>query len=185
MKRTEKLGQQFASSMQARGKWVKRSVENMVFSYSVFSFPLLSLPSMSLQEKQLASVACCADGLRGAHIPRCVWHTSKVAGDWLCVCQQPVIRETCCSHGCLAAHRVQETEGRRRLHINVSQSAGHICSHVVDTACRVSMSLSQTCQFHRSPKFSFLFLDVCNMHWNVLLCVHLVRNDAWPERVAV
>lgn len=185
MKRREKLGQQFASSVQARGKWVKRSVENMVFSYSVFSFSLLSLPSMPLQEEQLASVACCADGLRGAHIPRCVWHTSKVAGDWLCICQQPVIREARCSHGCLAAHRVQETEGIRKHHINVSQSTGHIRSHLVDTACSVSMSLIQTCQFPRSPKFSCLFLDVWNVHWNMLLCVHLVRNYAWPEQLAV
>lgn len=157
----------------------------MWFSVTVFSFSLLSIPSMSLQEKQLASVACCADGLRGAHIPRRVWHTSKVAGGWLCVCQQPVIRETCCSHGCLAAHGVQETEGMRKHHINVSQSTGHICSHLVDTACRVSMSLIQSCQLHRSPKLLFLFLDVWNMHWNTLLCVHLVRNDAWPEHLAV
>lgn len=145
MKRREKLGQLFARSMYARGKWVKRSVENVVFSYSVFSFSLLSLSSVSLRDKLLASVACCADGLRGAHIPRCVWHTSKVVGDWLCICQQPVIRETGCSHGCLAAHGIQETEGIRKHRINVSQSTAHIRSHLVDTACRVSMSLIQTC----------------------------------------
>lgn len=48
---------------------------------TVLSFSLLSLSSMSFQAKQLASVACCADGLRGAHIPLRVWHASEVAGD--------------------------------------------------------------------------------------------------------
>lgn len=156
-------GQQQGNSMQARGKWVKRSMENMVFSYSVFSFSLLSLLSMSLQGKQLASVACCADGLRGAHIPLRVWHASEVAGDWLCICQQLMIREACCSHGCLAAHGVRETEGTRKHQINTSRSSDHICCHLVDTACKVSSFLNGSCQFYRSPKFPFLFLGICTV----------------------
>ena len=163
MKRREKLGQQQDNSMQARGKWVKRSVENMVFSYSFFSFSLLSLSSMSLQGKQLAFVACCADRLRGAHNPLRVWHASKVAGDWLCICQQLVIRETCCSHGCLVAHGVKETEGMRKHQVNTSQSTDHICCHLVDTACRVSRFLIGTCQFYRSPKLPLLFLGICTV----------------------
>jgi len=81
MERRQKMGQQQDNSMQAKGKRVERNKENTIFCDSVISFSLLSLLSMSLQGKQLASVACGADGLRGAHTPRRVWHTSEVAGD--------------------------------------------------------------------------------------------------------
>lgn len=122
-----------------------------------------SFSSMSLQGKQLLSVAHGADGLRGAHIPLHVWHTSEVAGDWLCICQQLVVRETCVAMDVCQHMGSKETEGTRKHQIYAFQSTSRICCHLVGTACRVSRSLIGTHQFQKSPKFSFSFLGICTV----------------------
>lgn len=124
-----------------------KEVWRIWFSDNVFSFSLFfSLSSTLFQARQLASVDCCADGLRGTHVPvTCLAHVRS--GWWLTICQQPATRDTHHSRVCLTAHGSQ-TEGARKYQSNTSRSTDHVCWCLIDAACRMSKSPVGICHFN-------------------------------------